>query len=70
MKAILEFMLPDDEVAFKNASEAGKAFSLINRLNSNIRQKLKYDSPGGNEEEFLHELQGDIYDVFPDIDTR
>ena len=68
MRVVLEFNLPDDDHAHRNAIDAQRAFSLIQWLKSEIRNKLKYDTP--KDPEFLGELHHGIYEEFPDIDER
>lgn len=42
MKAVLEFTLPDDEVAFRDAQEGSKAKHVLYELSQYLRTKIKY----------------------------
>ena len=45
MKAILEFDLPDDNYAFKLATEAQNMHSLVLECHQRIRSYLKHGTP-------------------------
>ncbi len=45
MRAKLEFELPDDEAAFRDAIDGSKAFGAIRELVNTLRGRTKYGIP-------------------------
>jgi hypothetical protein len=69
MKAKLKFKLPEENVEFKNASDAGQAFSLLHDIDETIREFFKYGE-GTTADKVLNAVRERIREEFPDLDER
>lgn len=57
-RGILTFELPEEEVEFKQASNAGALASVIWSFDQILRQRIKYQ-----DENHLQEIRDKLYDV-------
>ena len=61
MKAILEYMLPDEEEEFRIAIRAMHYRHTLQGVDQSLRDRIKYDLPLGKEERtFLEGLRTNI----------
>lgn len=56
MKAILEFILPEDQDSLANAQNGDKAHAALSEIMQNLRNKIKYH-PNNQSDEMLHALE-------------
>lgn len=63
-KATLEFSLPDEREEFMQAAHAGKAWSVIHEIDSDLRHLIKYGEPRfKTPEDLAHKIRERLGEV-------
>ena len=63
MKAILEFNLPEDEVEFRQAVDAGNMHCVLFDFSQHLRQKLKYGNLSEAEEDIYEKIKSEFLEI-------
>jgi len=63
MKAILEFNLPEDEVEFRQAVDAGNMHCVLFDFSQHLRQKLKYGNLSEQEAKIYEEIKSEFLEI-------
>lgn len=68
MKITLEFNLPEEAIELRHAIDAGKAFSLINDLDGELRAIEKYRNEVTMED--IRRLRASIAEELPNLGSE